>query len=65
MASHGLPWLAMVNQDNTLIEVPIVLRDLIAAHGRHPRQPYYDVIEEALLYGLDEGGGIPPHERGF
>lgn len=46
----------MVHPDNTLVEIPLVLRDLIAENRLHPRQPYYEVIEDALLFWLDHGG---------
>ena len=53
----------MVHPDNTLIEVPIVLRDLIAANRLHARQPYYEVMEEALLFWLERGGWSPTLEQ--
>lgn len=46
----------MVSADNTVIEVPIVLRDRLAAHRIHPRQAYHEVIEEALAFWEDSGG---------
>ena len=49
----------MVCRDNTVIEVPIVLRDRIAAHRRHPRQAYHEVIEEALFFWEEHGAWAP------
>lgn len=46
----------MVHPDNTLIEIPIVLRDLIAENRLHPRQPYYELVEDAVLLWLEWGG---------
>lgn len=53
----------MVNPDNTLIEVPVILRDLLADFRVHPRQPYYEVMEEALLHWLDNGAPRKAFER--
>jgi hypothetical protein len=51
----------MVAPDNVNIEIPVVLRDLIAENRLHARQPYYEIIEEAILYWLDCGGWMPGH----
>ena len=53
----------MVNPDNTIIEVPGVLRDLLADLRLHPRQPYYEVIEEAVLFWLECGAPRRPFTR--
>ena len=45
--------------DSTTIEVPVVLRDLLARHRLHPRQAYHEVIEAAVDYWLDNGGWGP------
>lgn len=34
--------------DMVAIVVPVVLRDRLAAMRVHPRQAYYEVVEEAL-----------------
>lgn len=44
------------------IEVPNVLRDRIRGHRLHPRQPFYEIIEEALLW-WEESGGWAPHVK--
>jgi hypothetical protein len=49
----------MVCPGNTVIEVPIVLRDRLAAWRIHPRQAYFEVIEEAL----DVWEDLVRHER--
>lgn len=49
-------------QDMTTIDVPVVLRDLLAEHRLHARQPYYEVAEEALLFWLEHGGWSPHRE---
>jgi hypothetical protein len=46
----------MVATDNTVIEIPIVLRDRLARQRQHPRQAYYEVIEAALDVWDDLGG---------
>lgn len=46
----------MASPDNTLLELPIVLRDRLAAQRLHPRQAYYEVIEAALDVWDDLGG---------
>jgi hypothetical protein len=64
MGCHGSPWHAMglrgrahlAAKDCTTIEVPIVLRDLIARERLHARQAYHEVIEEAVLFWLEQGG---------
>lgn len=40
-------------QDFTTIDIPIPLRDLVARYRLHPRQAYYEVLEEAMLYWID------------
>lgn len=35
-------------QDMVSITVPVVLRDRLAALRVHPRQAYYELVEEAL-----------------
>jgi len=53
----------------TTIEVPIPLRDRLAAHRMHPRQPYHEVIGDALdaLDLRQRGPGLDPlilaHQR--
>jgi hypothetical protein len=46
----------MVCRDNTVIEVPVVLRDRLARLRLHPRQAYFEVIEEALEFWEEAGG---------
>jgi hypothetical protein len=46
----------MVATDNTVIELPVALRDRLARHRLHPRQAYYEVIEAALDVWDDLGG---------
>ena len=46
----------MVCKDNVVIEVPIVLRDRLAAGRQHPRQAYYEILEAALDLWDDLGG---------
>jgi hypothetical protein len=48
--------------DTVNLQLPNVLRDRIAGHRLHPRQPYYEVIEEALAW-WEECGGWTPHMR--
>jgi hypothetical protein len=50
----------MVCRDNTVIEVPVVLRDRLARHRIHPRQAYYEVIEDALDFWEDVHRGLRP-----
>lgn len=47
-------------QDTVTILVPTVLRDRLAALRLHPRQPYYEVLEDALAF-WEEHGGWAPH----
>lgn len=50
----------MVNPIDTVnIVVPVVLRDRLALHRLHSRQPLYEVIEDAL-HSWEEGGGWGP-----
>jgi len=49
----------MQSKDCTNIEVPVVLRDRIAAHRLHPRQAYYEIIEEAIGWWEESGGWLP------
>jgi len=42
--------------DYTAIEIPVILRDRIAAHRVHARQAYYDVIEDAFEIWEELGG---------
>jgi hypothetical protein len=52
----------MASPDNTTLELPVVLRDLIAENRLHARQPYYEVVEEAVLYWLEQGGWQLGHQ---
>jgi hypothetical protein len=45
--------------DTVAILVPIVLRDRLASLRLHPRQPYYEVVEEALEFWSAAGGWAP------
>lgn len=51
-------------RDSTLIEIPIVLRDLIALERLHSRQALHEVVEEAFMYWRANGGWtgiqVPP-----
>lgn len=46
-------------QDTVNILVPNVLRDRLATHRLHPRMPYYEIIEEALMHWEEQGAWIP------
>lgn len=46
-------------QDTVSILVPNILRDRLATHRLHPRMPYYEIIEEALLFWEARGGWTP------
>lgn len=53
----------MVHPDNVNVEIPIVLRDLLAENRLHARQPYYEVIEEAVLWWIECGAWFPNRPR--
>ena len=46
-------------RDMTTIDVPVVLRDLLALQRLQERQPYYEIVEEALSFWLEAGGWGP------
>lgn len=41
--------------DTVNVVMPVVLRDRLARHRLHPRQPLYEVIEDALHSWEDAG----------
>ena len=63
--AHGFLWEATgpsgmaQSRDAVNIEVPVVLRDLIAHHRLHPRQALHEVIEDAVLHWIEAGGWAP------
>ena len=46
-------------KDCVTIEVPSVLRDRIRTHRLHPRQPFHEIIEEALEWWENSGAWTP------
>ena len=46
-------------RDTVHVLVPNVLRDRLASHRLHPRQPMYEIIEEALDFWEHSGGWRP------
>ena len=46
-------------QDTVTILVPTVFRDRLAKLRLHPRQPYYEILEEAVSFWLEKGGWWP------
>ncbi|HUR61464.1 MAG TPA: hypothetical protein VM286_03765 [Candidatus Thermoplasmatota archaeon] len=49
-------------KDCVTLEVPNVLRDRLREHRLHPRQPLYEIVEEALSF-WEEAGGWLPHTK--
>lgn len=43
-------------RDYATIELPVMLRDRLKRHLRHPRQPCHDFVEDLLDHWLDSGG---------
>jgi hypothetical protein len=45
-------------KDSVLVEIPVVLRDLMARRRLHPRQALHEVIEEAFLFWEESGAWL-------
>lgn len=53
----------VAEEKKTTIEVPTALRDRLAALKHHPRQPYAEVIQEALDWLDEDDARLSPAAR--
>lgn len=58
--SHRILWYTVPNPVDTVnVVLPTVLRDRLAEHRLHARQPLYEIIEDALESWEAAGGWRP------